>query len=472
MEMSDGVEGDPGSVRHTTPRLCILGSAEDVEQIELMPALARLGYVHVFCRDPIRSGKIYDASDTVYIELIGNDSSAPADSREFIRGHRAYPCLGILIDAPPSGDVLVSCSDFVTWPCGAHELELRLRRLRELLPASGPSPLPAEILDQFLGMNLVGNSPAFLDVLARVKRIAGYDVAVTIYGETGTGKELIAKALHYLSSRAGGPFIPVNCGGLPDTLLENELFGHEDGAYTDARGSHGGLISDADGGTLFLDEIEAMSPKAQVALLRFLQDKQYRPLGGKALKTADVRIVAASNVRLEDLRRGRVFREDLFFRLNIMPMVLPPLRARSGDVLLLAEHFMAELRGQYDDHGKTLHHSAQRWLLHNEWPGNVRELQNTLHRAFLLTENDVIRPSDLWLEGTDDSAGVDDEAVLLGMPFNDARNQVVLDFEKQYLTELLRRAGGNVTRAAKMAMKERRAMGRLLKKHNLRGANF
>ena len=126
---------------------------------------------------------------------------------------------------------------------------------------------------------------------------------------------------------------------------------------------------------------------------------------------------------------------------------------------------------QYDDNGKTLHHSAQRWLLHNDWPGNVRELQNTLHRAFLLTENDVIRPSDLWLEGTEDSACIDDEGLLFELPFNDARNQVVLDFEKKYLTDLLRRAGGNVTQAAKMAMKERRSMGRLLKKHNLSTAN-
>jgi len=454
------------------PRLCVLGTARDVEQLDLLPLLARFGYALVDCRDPALHSKIDGRSDTVYVGLIGGSSLAQTDLKDFVRDHRAYPLFGILVDESPSGDALISCNDFVMWPCDGHELELRLQRLHELLPVPKPSRLSAEILDEFLGMNLIGNSPEFLDVLTRVKKVAGYDVAVSIYGETGTGKELIAKALHYLSSRAGGPFIPINCGSLPDTLLENELFGHEDGAYTDARGRHAGLISEADGGTLFLDEIEAMSPKAQVALLRFLQDKKYRPLGGKALKTADVRIVAASNVRLEDLRQGRIFREDLFFRLNIMPLTLPPLRARSGDVLILAEHFMGELRGQYNDHGKTLHHSAQRWLLQNVWPGNVRELQNTLHRAFLLTDNDIIRPKHLRLEGANELDCIDDEAALFELSFNDARNQVVLNFEKKYLAQLLRRAGGNVTQAAKLATKERRAMGRLLKKHNLDGTKF
>ena len=325
MEMSDRVQGGSGSTLNFSPRLCVVGAARDVERLNLLPTLAEFGHGQVVRLDPALNLKIDDTTDTVYIGLIGSERFAQTDVQEFVRRHRASPSLGILSDATGSGDGLAAFDDFVTWPCDGHELELRLRRLAELLPAPRSSQLPANILDEFLSMNLVGNSPEFLDVLARMKRVAGHDIAVSIYGETGTGKELIAKALHYLSPRAGGPFIPVNCGGLPDSLLENELFGHEDGAYTDARGRYAGLISDADGGTLFLDEIEAMSPKAQVALLRFLQDKQYRPLGGKALKTADVRIVAASNVRLEALRRGSVFREDLFFRLNVMPITLPPL---------------------------------------------------------------------------------------------------------------------------------------------------
>jgi DNA-binding NtrC family response regulator len=472
MEMSARVEGGSGFIQDIMPRICLLGAEQEVERLELLPTLQRLGYTRIDCWDPAVAFNSDGRSDTVYVGLIGGNSHAQASLKEFIRDNRVYPVLGILIDESPRGNALVSYNDFVTWPCKSRELEIRLQRLRELLPAPRLPRLSAEILDEFLSMNLVGSSPEFLDVLHRVKRIAGHDVAVSIYGETGTGKELIAKALHYLSPRAGGPFIPVNCGGLPDTLLENELFGHEEGAYTDARGRHAGLISEADGGTLFLDEVEAMSPKAQVSLLRFLQDKQYRPLGGKALKAADVRIVAASNVRLEDLRRGGAFREDLFFRLNIMPLMLPPLRARSGDVLLLAEHFMSELRGQYSDHGKALHHSAQRWLLHNDWPGNVRELQNTLHRAFLLTESDVIYTKHLRLEDAENLKFVDDEAALFDLSFNDARHQVVLNFEKEYLAELLRRAGGNVTQAAKLAMKERRAMGRLLKKHNLTGIDL
>jgi two-component system response regulator GlrR len=192
-------------------------------------------------------------------------------------------------------------------------------------------------------LNLIGRSRAFLVAVALIERIAACDHPVLIEGETGTGKEIAARAIHYLGARRRFPFIPVNCGAIPDSLVESALFGHVRGAFTDARESQPGIIAQARGGTLFLDEIEAMSMRAQVALLRFLQDKQYAPIGGATMIASDVRVVAATNADLSQMARAGSFRSDLLFRLNVLKLHLPPLRERSGDVLLLAEHFMQRL---------------------------------------------------------------------------------------------------------------------------------
>jgi len=324
-------------------------------------------------------------------------------------------------------------------------------------------PLPVE----FAALNLVGRSMAFTKVLGIVKRIAGYDVSVALYGETGTGKELVARAVHYLSPRSDGPFIPVNCGSLPDTLFENEMFGHARGAFTDARTAQAGLIDQADGGTLFLDEIEALSLKAQAALLRFLQDKQYRPLGSKELKTADVRIVTASNVAASLLREQGRFREDLYYRLNIMPLTLPPLRERAGDIEILASHFMQCLRNRYARPDKQLDATVKSWMTSYSWPGNVRELENTLHRAFLLAVDDIIEYEHLYFDEPGSDQLPPAETVLNELPFNEAKAIAINEFEKKYLEVLIQQSKGNVTHAAERAHKERRSLGKLLKKHQI-----
>ncbi|MGH8599866.1 MAG: sigma 54-interacting transcriptional regulator, partial [Burkholderiales bacterium] len=194
---------------------------------------------------------------------------------------------------------------------------------------------------------MIGNSPALRDVVGLIDKIAQCDAPVVIEGETGTGKELAARAIHYRSSRREGPFVPVNCGAIPDSLVENELFGHRRGAFTDARGDHAGLIDHGQHGAIFLDEVDALTPKAQVTLLRFLQDQQYRPLGGPQEKHADVRVLAASNVDLVELTEAGRFRRDLLYRLEIMHLRLPPLRERDGDSLLLAEHFLAQCAARF-----------------------------------------------------------------------------------------------------------------------------
>jgi len=327
---------------------------------------------------------------------------------------------------------------------------------------------PSISLD-LLELNLVGRSAEMLEIIETIRRIANYNITVAIYGETGTGKELIAQALHYTGNSSVGPFIPINCGALTDSLFESELFGHERGAFTDACREHDGLIKQAENGVLFLDEIEALSPKGQVALLRFLQDKTYRKVGGRSQYTANVQIIVASNVPPDELHgdTGRL-REDLYYRLNVLPIFLPPLRERREDIAPIAQHFLTIFKARFNLPGKYLGEAGMAWLLEQDWSGNVRELENTLQRGVLLAEDNEIEPRHLQLPMESRNTECwEDTVVMFSLPFNEARARVVETFEHDYLQALLSRSGGSVTRAARQAGKERRAMGRLLKKHHI-----
>src|SRR5215470_14387370 len=208
---------------------------------------------------------------------------------------------------------------------------------------------------------MIGQSRAFSDALSLIEKIARYDAPVLIEGETGTGKELAARAIHYGGTRRNGPFIPVNCGAIPDALVENELFGHRRGAYTDAKLEQTGVIAHAEHGTLFLDEVDALTPKSQVILLRFLQDQQYRPLGGSEARSADVRVIAASNASLASLTERGAFRLDLLFRLKVLHITMPPLRDRHGDVAVLSAHFLGACAQRFAAGHKRLHPATADW---------------------------------------------------------------------------------------------------------------
>jgi two-component system, NtrC family, response regulator GlrR len=315
---------------------------------------------------------------------------------------------------------------------------------------------------------MIGKSHALLDALRLVERIARCDASVLIEGETGTGKELAARAIHYGGDRHARPFIPVNCGAIPDALVENELFGHRRGAYTDASTEQNGLIAHAHQGTLFLDEVDALTPKAQVALLRFLQDLQYRPLGGVEAQSANVRIIAASNADLAKLTEQGAFRQDLLYRLKIMHVMMPPLRERHGDVLMLCTHFLNECTARFSNGEKSLHPETALWLDRYAWPGNVRELENLIYREYLLAESSVIRLTAPAVAETSRRNGEDRRHHgLSGLDFNNAKAHVVAEFEQNFLAHLLATARGNVTKAAQLAGKERRAFGKLLKKHGI-----
>ncbi len=297
-----------------------------------------------------------------------------------------------------------------------------------------------------------------------IKRLAACGATVLIEGEIGTGKEIAARAIHYLGTRKDGPFTPVNCGALPDSLFENEMFGHVRGAFTDARDTVIGLIANAEGGTLFLDEVEALSPKGQVSLLRFLQDGTYRPLGGKRLVHANVRIVAASNVSLRDLVARGQFRADLMYRLAVMPLDLPALRERAGDVPLLARHFVDRFNVQYST-GKRLSAESIAALDAHAWPGNVRELENVLHREVLLCDGDTIEILGRAPFHHRAGNGNGHDPLAFERGFRAAKASWIAEFERRFVLWALEQSGGNVSAAARRAGKERRTFGRLVKKY-------
>jgi DNA-binding NtrC family response regulator len=311
---------------------------------------------------------------------------------------------------------------------------------------------------------LIGRSPVFLDSIASIPAIAKSDASTLITGETGTGKELVARAIHYLSKRANYPFIALNCGSLPDSLVEEELFGHERGAFTGAHSRRRGLIGEADNGTLFLDEINTMPEKAQVALLRVLQEKRFRAIGSNHEQQLNIRVVAASNEPRERLLNSSQFRRDLFYRICIFSVRLPPLRERKQDIDVLVSHFL----DKHNAPNLRLSPQAAVALQSYDWPGNVRELESCIIRASHLCSGSMIRVSDLFEATLDDDPPVEAKAE----PFNRAKQRLIENFERNYLTELIAAHQGNVTQAARTAGKERRDFGKLLKKHRVNPRNF
>jgi two-component system response regulator GlrR len=314
-----------------------------------------------------------------------------------------------------------------------------------------------------------------VDALSRVPRIADCDAGVLILGETGTGKDLFAQAVHYLSPRAGGPCVAVNCGALPADLVEAELFGHARGAFTSAHETRMGLVGQAEGGTLFLDEVDSLPPMAQVKLLRFLQDKEYRPVGAAKAQRADVRIVAACNVDLAGLCERSAFRTDLYYRLNILALHLPALRDRGADVLALAAHFAAGFARRFRRPVYDFAPAARARLLAHAWPGNVRELEHAIERAVLLADGDAIEAGDLGLPPAQEGAPADG-GVSVGSPglesFSAAKARAVAQFERRYIEDALAHCAGNITHAADAVAKNRRAFFELMRKHRIDSAAY
>lgn len=356
-------------------------------------------------------------------------------------------------------------ADFVTPPLRSMDV---LPRLWRLLDRNGSSKTLTSAVKGKLAMkhlrHLVGKCPTFVVEIEKVPIVAHCDASVLISGETGTGKELFARAIHYLSKRASKPFIPFSCGAVPVELVENELFGHTQGAFTSANSSRPGLIRECEGGTLFLDEVDCLPLAAQAKLSRFLQEKEYRQLGSAKIRYADVRVIAATNVDLEKAAREERFRQDLYYRLRVIPLILPPLRERRGDIPLLARHFLAKYSAEAGKPVIDLSPAAMEKLRQYDWPGNVRELKHVIERAVVFSDRQIIQDVDIDLPFSENTHKI--------LSFNAVKSKFVSQFEKNYIEELLQSHAGCISKAARAAEKNRRAFWELIRKHKIDAQRF
>jgi DNA-binding NtrC family response regulator len=403
--------------------------------------------------------------DLVIPLLIGQPESSEQIVTDLCSFHPISLMLPV-INASALQDAIASKAlevpDFLVPPFREHEVRARVQRV---LPINKEQQIVRvkEVVTQALGLEmLVGQDPKLVEFKRKLTLVAHVESPVLLTGETGTGKELCARALHYLSMRTSKPFLPVNCGAIPVDLFESEMFGRRKGAFTGAGATQQGLVANAEGGTLFLDEIETLHREAQAKLLRFIQDGTYYPIGSPVQLQADVRIISATNMDLHEMVKEGTFRKDLLYRLAVMSLPLPALRDRLADIPLLVEHFLAQHARR---HGKDrlLSPQALDALSHYTWPGNIRELENVILQASVMADGSMIDIKDLPIPVNEIEPNVGPLT-----SFKQAKAAAVAQFEKAYLVRLLHMTEGNVSQAARIAQKERRALGRLLKKHQIK----
>lgn len=361
--------------------------------------------------------------------------------------------------------------DFCRKPVDLPELKVLISRgfyLNELRADSEPvavtggqddtGQVPLAQQERMFG-GIVGECSAIQDVFSAIRKVAAADAPVLVTGESGTGKELVARAIHEHSARKGGPIVAINCGAIPENLLEAEFFGHEKGAFTGATSRVQGKVEYADGGTLFLDEIGELPVNMQVKLLRFLQEMTFQRVGGREDLFVNTRIIAATNINIEEAMNAGMFREDLYYRIGVINITLPPLREREGDILLLAEHFLENMSREAGVPFSGYSSAAKKALLHHNWPGNVRELENKVRRAMIMSGGQRITDEDLGLmQGPAGAPAANGNQTL-----KEARNAV----ERELVDAALKRFSGNIVQAAKSIGVSRPTFYDLLKKHNI-----
>ena len=357
--------------------------------------------------------------------------------------------------------------DYLVKPFDVEELKIVVRGALESQHLKEENVrLRAELDAQHGIERIVATSPPMAAVVAMVRSVAPTSSTVLITGESGTGKELVAQAIHSLSPRRDAPFVSINCGALPETLLESEMFGHVRGAFTDAHQNKKGLFEVAHRGTLFLDEVGEMPPSMQVKLLRALQEKTIRRVGGTEEIEVDVRLIAATNRRLEDMVQEKRFREDLYYRLNVIPVRLPPLRERSEDIPILARHFLEKFGHEADRRVKMISEEAMKRLLRHSWPGNVRELENVIERAVALETTDTVMPERLPDPVAADGQADDRSAgppLAAGFSLDEHLNRI----ERELVAEALEKTAGDRGEACALLGITARSLRYLIRKHGL-----
>ena len=404
------------------------------------------------------------------VDLVVTDLRMPdLDGLDMMRELRALPAPPSVIMITAFGTIdnaikamKLGAADYVTKPFELEELTLSVERaLRDRTLRKEVDRLREEVKDRYRMGNIIGRSAAMREVFDMIRRVAASPVSVLITGESGTGKELVARALHFNSPRANLPFMPVNCAAIPDTLLESELFGYKRGAFTDAHRDRSGLLVEAGSGTLFLDEVAELPPQLQAKLLRVLQEREVRPLGSNTSVPLEARIISATNRNLVEMRAQDTFREDLYYRLNVVQIDIPPLRERPEDILPLAGHLL-ELASERAGCGpRRLEPEAAKALLAHHWPGNVRELENVLERAVALSQEEVILLGDLPPSLLEPRSG----DVLAAA----ARRKMTLsDIEREYILHVLDEEEGNKTRTARRLGLDRKTLYRKLEEYRRR----
>jgi transcriptional regulator with GAF, ATPase, and Fis domain len=356
----------------------------------------------------------------------------------------------------------------VTRPFSAAELQFRIGRASA--PVAGSSAGATEAKRWVRKSDvLIGAGAWIKELYDRIAMVAATDVTVAIFGESGTGKELVARTIHSSSPRHDAPFVVVNCAAIPENLLEDELFGHVRGAFTDATRDREGLLAAAHSGTLFLDEIGELPLPLQAKLLRVLQSQEFRRIGDDVDRRVDVRIVTATNRDLDQLVARGAFRQDLYYRINVFPMHLPPLRERPEDIALLVHHFVQKYRARLGKAVEGVTPAALARLAAYEFPGNIRELENKVHQAMVVAAGRLIEEDDIALPAPSLATSV---RVDVTRPFRDVKQETIDAFERAYLTELLRAHRGNLAQAARAAGMDRKNLWALVERHGLDRARF
>jgi DNA-binding NtrC family response regulator len=364
----------------------------------------------------------------------------------------AYGSIETAIEA-----IKMGANDYITKPINFDDLLLHISKVqKESLLLEENRLLRTEVRKKFEFENIIGKSKKMQEIFSLIEKVAPGNSTVIIYGGSGTGKELVAKAIHYHSTRAEKPFIPFNCGAIPETLVESELFGHTKGAFTGAIQAKRGLFEEANGGTLFLDEISTILPSVQVKLLRVLQEKELMRVGSTERTKIDVRMIAATNENLERNMKMGKFREDLFYRLHVFPIFLPDLKDRKEDIPLLAYHFLDRYSKEAKKGIKGISKEATKLLLEYQWPGNVRELENTIERAVIMTDQDYLVPNDFPKDLVEGFS----EMIKRGVKDRKSLN----DIKSEYIKEILKEVGGNKRIASEILKVNPRTLYRFEKK--------
>jgi len=436
------------------------------------------------------TGKVVEAGEPIVVPNVGKEPLFlnRTGARDIERRNIAFICVPIKLDEKTIGALSVDrvftediafeedirfLAIVASMVAQAVRIQQMVRKEKETLTTENLR-LKSELKKKFRPSNIIGESKRMADVYASIELVSQSRATVLLRGESGTGKELVAHAIHYSSDRVEGPFVKISCAALPETLLESELFGYEKGAFTGATGSKKGRFEMANCGTLFLDEIGDISASTQVKLLRVLQEREFERLGGTQTIRVDIRLIAATNKNLEKEVQAGDFRQDLYYRLNVIPIFLPSLRERREDVPVLVDHFMRKANQENGKGVRYVSDEAMSYLIHYAWPGNVRELENAVERAVVLCKGDTLTPDLFPIPGTKS------HPVLMGMqppePFKDietlqkesSMTDAVGDLEKKMIADALTQTNGNQRQAARMLGVTERILGYKIKSYGLK----